>query len=266
MCAASAIPDTHTSADAASNPQTPFDVSSILSSESATLDASMTKEQVLEIGQYLSQHNAHLTRLSLNESFKDLQDAIKEFLLLPCCSELQILEYKAGGSSFGQILLSLSSGSEAPVSASAATTTLLDQLKDESFVQAHVPFAKTLTTLRLGYNSDAPQAENDIAILNGLLRRMPRLQELSMAQSLDNLSLFESGLKVKKVSVTMNVDCGMEQEEVETRIRELVSGSDDGEVDLNVEMDERESSYYLNLSRDRHFQAFIRRFGGDRKQ
>ncbi|KAG0326167.1 hypothetical protein BGZ99_009964 [Dissophora globulifera] len=237
-------------------PQTiSLDVDSILASASASLDPSMTKDQVLEIGHHLSQHNARLTRLSLNEGFRDLQDAIVQFLLLPCCSELQVLEYKAGGSSFGKIVLSSANDNK-------DATDSTEHLLDESFIHAHLPWTKTMKVLRLGYNSDAPQGETDILALNALLRRMPLLEEFSLAQSLDNLSLLENGVAIKKLSIAMNVECGMEQAQVEEKIR---GGLVEGVEELKVEMEESESSYYLNLSRDRHFQAFLRRFGGEKK-
>ncbi|KAG0308218.1 hypothetical protein BGZ98_008641 [Dissophora globulifera] len=244
----SAIPETHVSMKDEATPQTiSLDVDSILASASASLDPSMTKDQVLEIGHHLSQHNARLTRLSLNEAFRDLQDAIVQFLLLPCCSELQVLEYKAGGSSFGQIVLSSANGNK-------DATDSTEHLLDESFIHAHLPWTKTMTVLRLG--------ETDILALNALLRRMPLLEEFSLAQSLDNLSLLENGVAIKKLSIAMNVECGMEQSQVEEKIR---GGLVEGVEELKVEMEESESSYYLNLSRDRHFQAFLRRFGGEKK-
>ncbi|KAG0199345.1 hypothetical protein BGX28_007370 [Mortierella sp. GBA30] len=238
------------------------DVPSILASDTALLDPSMTKEQVLAIGHHLTQNGASLARLVLIESFRDLQDAVKEFLALPCCSELRYLEYKAGGSSFAKLLL-------CTVSSSAQETVLmsLDQLNDDTVVYSRVPFAKTITTLRLGYNSDAPQGETDIHVFNGLLKHMSCLQEFSMAQSLDDLSLFkgldQSLPALKKISIAVNKECGMDQQDVETKIHE--AGYLPRIEHLEVEMDERESGYYLNQSRDRQFQAFVRRFGGERK-
>ncbi|KAF9350329.1 hypothetical protein BGX26_011476 [Mortierella sp. AD094] len=251
------------SANNHSSVETSFDIQSILASESASLEASMTKEQILAIGNHLSQNNVRLTRLSLDQGFKDLQEAISEFLELPCCSELQVLEYKAGGSSFGQILLS----------PSTAPTTIItsEQLQDEAFIHARIPFAKTLTTLRLGYNSDAAEAKSDIRVLNVVLKHFLQLQEFSMSSPLDDLSLFE-GLKptgLKKLSVTINNEAGLDEEEAEIKIREELRkglGKPEEQVEIEIEIDERESSYYLNVSRDRHFQAFIRRFGGERKQ
>ncbi|KAI1317810.1 Enoyl-CoA hydratase [Mortierella claussenii] len=244
----SAIPDTSAPTPAS------FDTQSILSSESATLEPSMTKDQVLAIGHYLSRSNARLRRLSLNEQFRDLQDAIKEFLQLACCSELELLDYKAGGSSFAQIMLSTSSDS-------AISSTHLSQ----AHINSNAPFCKSLKILKLGYNSDAPQGPSDIAVFNALLKQMPQLEEFSMAQSLDDLSLFE-GLytrSLRKVSIAMNSECGLEQEDVKKQIREILSQEGNNTVEVEVDIDERASSYYLNLSRNRHFQAFIRRFGGE---
>ncbi|KAF9152687.1 hypothetical protein BG015_004856 [Linnemannia schmuckeri] len=237
-----------------------LDVQSILASDSATLDPSMTKDQILEIGHFLTKNNIHLTRLSLNEGFKDLQEALKEFFELPCCSQLESLENKASGSSFAQILLATSSTAvETPVE--------LDQVPDNAFVTKKAPFIKTLKNLRLGYNSDSPQAGTDIAVFNGLLKHMSELESFILAQPLDSLALLE-GLSnslphLQKLSIVMNNESGLEEEEVVSKIKEELLP---GVKDLEVEIDERESSYYLNLSRDRHFQAFIRRFGGERKQ
>ncbi|KAF9207093.1 hypothetical protein BGZ49_001197 [Haplosporangium sp. Z 27] len=265
MSVATASPTIQPSTDAVENIiNTSFDTQSILASESASLEASMTKEQVLAIGNHLSANNARLTRLSLDQGFKDLQEAIREFLELPCCSGLEILEYKAGGSSFGQILLS-------PSTASTTTIITSEQLKDETFIYSRIPFAKSLKTLRLGYNSDTAQSETDIKVLNAVLKHFPRLEEFTMSQPLDGLSLFE-GLKpteLKKLSITVNNEAGLNEEQVENKIREELRKGLGEETEKNVvieaEIDERESSYYLNLSRDRHFQAFVRRFGGDRK-
>ena len=238
------------------------DIHAILASESAMLDSSMTKEQVLAIGHHLTQSNAYISRLVLSEGFKDLQDAIKAFLSMPCCSKLQFLDYKAGGSSFAQIILSSSaSNSEAAVHITD------DQVRDKQFVHGRVPFAGTLTTLRLGYNSDTPPGETDLQVFNALLKHMPQLQEFSMTQSLDDLALFE-GLGgalpfLKKVSVTINTECGMDQQQAEDKMRD--AGFLPGVQELEIDLDDRESNYYLNLSRDRQFQAFMRRFGGERK-
>ncbi|KAF9131282.1 hypothetical protein BGW39_002011 [Mortierella sp. 14UC] len=256
MTTLSAIPD-HTA--------TTLDVQSILASESATLDPSMTKDQVLEVGYFLSNNNAHLTRLVLSEGFKDLQEALKEFFELPCCARLESLEYKAGGSSFAQILLSASSCSS-PI---AETTPVeLDQLCDSAFVTKKAPFVKSLKHLRLGYNSDAPQAKTDIAVFNGLLKHMTKLESFILAQPLDSLALLEglsSSLpRLTRLSIVVNNESGLEEEEeLVSRIKEELLP---GLKEVDVEIDERESSYYLNLSRDRHFQAFVRRFGGERKQ
>ncbi|KAG9321723.1 hypothetical protein KVV02_006637 [Mortierella alpina] len=260
----SAIPEPQSSTSN-NNHEEPYsvpDIHTILASESAMLNPSMTKEQVLAIGHHLTRGNAHLTRLVLDERFKDLQDAIKEFLSLPCCSKLQSLDYKAGGSSFAQIILSSSA-----VDSEAAVPITSDQLRDKQFVHDRVPFASTLTSLRLGYNSDAPQGETDIQVFNALLKHMPQLQEFSMTQSLNDLALFESlgdsSSSLRKVSVTINTQCGMEQQQVEDKMHE--AGYLPGIQDLEIDLDDRESSYYLNQSRDRHFQAFMRRFGGERK-
>ncbi|CAO3573016.1 unnamed protein product [Mortierella alpina] len=238
------------------------DIHAILASEFAMLDSSMTKDQVLAIGHHLTRGNAHITRLVLGEGFKDLQAAIKEFLSLPCCSKLQSLDYKAGGSSFAQIVLSSST-----VDSEVAVPITSDQLHDRQFVYDRVPFAGTLTTLCLGFNSDAPQGENDIQVFNALLKHMPQLQEFSMTQSLDDLALFEglgeSSTSLRKVSITVNNECGMDQQQVEDKMREARFLP--GVQELEIDLDDRESSYYLNQSRDRHFQAFIRRFGGERK-
>ncbi|KAG9071749.1 hypothetical protein KI688_005964 [Linnemannia hyalina] len=255
MTTLSAIPD-----QTFTTPSLGLDVQSILASESATLDPSMTKDQILEIGQFLTNNNTHLTHLTLSEGFKDLQEALKEFFELPCCSQLESLEYKAGGSSFAQILLATSS-------AGANTPVDLDQVSDSAIVTKKVPFVKTLKNLRLGYNSDSPQTKTDIAVFNGLLKHMIELESFILAQPLDSLALLE-GLStslphLQKLSIVLNNESGLEEEEVVSRIKEdLLPGVED----LEVEIDERESSYYLNLSRDRHFEAFIRRFGGERKQ
>jgi len=219
----------------------------------------MTKDQILEIGHFLTMNNAHLTSLSLSEGFKDLQEALKEFFELPCCAKLESLEYKAGGSSFAQILLATSStATDSPVA--------LDQVANSDFVTKKAPFIKTLKNLRLGYNSDTPQADTDIAVFNGLLKHMNELESFILDQALDSLELFE-GLSTSvphltKLSIVVNNESGLEEEDVTSRIKELLPSV----KDLEVEISERESSYYLNLSRDRHFQAFIRRFGGERKQ
>ncbi|KAF9086786.1 hypothetical protein BGX29_001219 [Mortierella sp. GBA35] len=255
MTTLSAIPD-HTSI----SPSLALDVQSILASDSATLDPSMTKDQVLEIGHFLTKNNAHLTRLTLNEGFRDLQEALVEFLGLPCCAQLESLEYKAGGSSFAQILLAASSTAvEIPVA--------LDQVANTDFATKKVPFVKTLKNLRLGYNSDAPQAKADIAVFNGLLKHISELESFVLDQPLDSLALLE-GLsaslpRLSKLSIVVNNESGLEEEEVVRRIKEELLP---GVKDLDVEIGERESSYYLNQSRDRHFQAFVRRFGGERKQ
>ncbi|KAG0318436.1 hypothetical protein BGZ97_003787 [Linnemannia gamsii] len=257
MTTLSAIPDQPSTTPSSS---LALDVQSILTSDSATLDPSMTKDQILEIGKFLTTNNARITRLTLSEGFKDLQGALKEFFELPCCSQLETLEYKAGGSSFAQILLATSSTAlDTPVE--------LDQVRDSVFVAKKVPFIKTLRNLRLGYNSDSPQAKTDIAVFNGLLKHTSELESFVLAQPLDSLALLE-GLstslpRLTKLSIAVNNESGLEEEEVFSRIKyELLPGI----KDLEVEIDERESSYYLNLSRDRHFQAFIRRFGGERKQ
>lgn len=252
MTTLSAIPD-----QTSITPSLALDVPSIIASDSATLDPSMTKDQILEIGQFLTENNTHLTRLTLSEGFKDLQEALKEFFELPCCSQLESLEYRAGGSSFAQILLATSS--TAPLD--------LDQVSDSAFVTKKAPFVKTLKNLRLGYNSDCPQTKTDIAVFNGLLKHMSELESFILAQPLDSLALLE-GLStslphLRKLSIVVNNESGLEEEEVVSRIKEeLLPGVEN----LEVEIDERESSYYLNLSRDRHFQAFIRRFGGERMQ
>ncbi|KAF9287629.1 hypothetical protein BGZ68_001550 [Mortierella alpina] len=237
-------------------------IHAILASKSATLDSSMTKEQVLAIGHHLTRNSAHISCLALGEGFKDLQDAIKEFLAMPCCSKLQSLDYRAGGSSFAQIILSSSSANS-----EAAVPITSDQLLDKQFVHGRVPFAGTLTTLRLGYNSDAPQGETDIQVFNALLKHMPQLQEFSLTQSLDDLALFEglgeSSSALRKVTITVNTECGMDQQQIEDKMHEAAFLP--GIQELEIDLDDRESSYYLNQSRDRHFQAFIRRFGGERK-
>ncbi|KAG0073043.1 hypothetical protein BGZ89_000056 [Linnemannia elongata] len=255
MTTLSAIPDQTSTA-----PSLALDVQSILASDSATLDPSMTKDQILEIGQFLTNNNTYLTRLTLSEGFKDLQEALKEFFELPCCSQLESLEYKAGGSSFAQILLATSS-------TTADNPVDLDQVFDRAFVTKKAPFVKTLKNLCLGYNSDGPQSKTDIAVFNGLLKHMSELESFILAQPLDSLALLE-GLStslphLQKLSIVVNNQSGLEEEEIVLSIKEdLLPGVED----LEVEIDERESSYYLNLSRDRHFQAFIRRFGGERKQ
>lgn len=256
MHSLSAIPDQASTAP----PSLALDVQSILASDSATLDPSMTRDQILEIGHFLATNNAYLTRLTLSEGFKDLQEALVEFFELPCCSQLETLEYKAGGSSFAQILLATSSNA-------VNTSMELDQVRDSAFVAKKVPFIKTLRNLHLGYNSDSPQAMTDIALLNALLKHISELESFILAQPLDSLVLLE-GLSTSlphltKLSIVVNNASGLEEEEVVSRIKhDLLPGV----KDLEVEIDERESSYYLNLSRDRHFQAFIRRFGGERKQ
>ncbi|KAF9946689.1 hypothetical protein BGZ70_003102, partial [Mortierella alpina] len=168
----------------------------------------------------------------------------------------------AGGSSFAQMVLSSST-----VNSEVAVPITSDQLHDKQFVHDRVHFAGTLTTLRLGYNSDAPQGETDIQVFNALLKHMPQLQELSMAQSLDDLALFEglgdSSTSLRKVSITVNIECGMDQQQVEDKMHEARFLP--GVQELEIDVDDRESSFYLNQSRDRHFQAFMRRFGGERK-
>ncbi|KAK3848270.1 MAG: hypothetical protein J3R72DRAFT_430312 [Linnemannia gamsii] len=256
MTTLSAIPDYTTA-----TPSLALDVQSILASDSATLDPSMTKEQVLEVGHFLTNNNAYLTRLVLSEGFKDLQGALKELFELPCCAQLESLEYKAGGSSFAQILLSDSAAeTTAPVT--------LDQVRDGAFVAKKAPFVKTLKHLRLGYNSDSPQAKADIALFNGLLKHMTELESFILAQPLDSLALLEdlstSLPRLTRLSIVVNNESGLrEEEEIVSRIKEELLPK---VKEVDVEIDERESSYYLNLSRDRHFQAFIRRFGGERQQ
>ncbi|KAG0261083.1 hypothetical protein BGZ95_004299 [Linnemannia exigua] len=256
MTTLSAIPD-HT----APAPSLALDVQSILASDSAMLDPSMTKDQILEVGHFLTNNSAHLTRLVLNEGFKDLQDALKAFFELPCCAQLESLEYKAGGSSFAQILLS-------DTTAETTTPVTLDQVNDSAFVTKKAPFVKTLKHLRLGYNSDAPQAKADIALFNGLLKHMAELESFILAQSLDSLALLvdlsTSLPRLTRLSIVVNNESGLrEEEEIVSRIKEELLPQ---VKEVDVEIDERESSYYLNLSRDRHFQAFVRRFGGERKQ
>ncbi|KAF9568337.1 hypothetical protein EC968_002948 [Mortierella alpina] len=238
------------------------DIHTILASESAMLDSSMTKAQVLALGHHLTRNNAHLTRLVLGEAFKDLQDAIKEFLSLPCCSKLQSLNYKAGGSSFARIILSSTTANP-----EVAVPITSNQLLDKQFVHGRIPFAGTLTTLRLGYNSDAHQEDTDIQVFNALLKHMPQLQEFSMTQSLDDLTLFkdlgEPSSSLRKVSITINTECGLSQQQLKDKMHE--TGFLPEVQELEIDLDDRESSYYLNQSRDRHFQAFMRRFGGELK-
>ena len=97
--------------------------------------------------------------------------------------------------------------------------------------------------------------------LDTLALESPAEVTVSAPMRLYSLDLFR-GLTIAGM-IVVNNQSGLEEEEIVLRIKEdLLPGVED----LEVEIDERESSYYLNLSRDRHFQAFIRRFGGERKQ
>ncbi|KAF9321555.1 hypothetical protein BG003_001286 [Podila horticola] len=242
-----------------------FDPKLTLSSETAMIDPAMTKQQVLELGQELDKVNIRLRNLSFNEAYKDSQEALVSFLSLPCCSELESLEYKSSGSSFAKIILS----SVAPfVPRKSAELTVDD-------IHTLVPFIRTLKSLRLGYNADEPQGARDIEFLNTFLHAMPQLEVLSLSQSLDDFTLFESTNSVQKcdflpklttLSVAFNTEkCLLDEEEVKRQVRQRLGERDDS-LHIDIELTERESSYYQNQSRDRHFQAFIRRFGGDRKQ
>ncbi|GJJ72908.1 hypothetical protein EMPS_05266 [Entomortierella parvispora] len=270
------------------------DLQSILDSETAQLESTMSHEQVMEVSRLLNQALSTsssssttlrpLTRLVLDESFKDLQESLKLFLSSRACAHLETLDYKSAGTSLAKILLSPSTtvsasllSSEDPTeqvkkpkeAAAFAATGLRVEDMTEELIQTHVPFYKSIKVLKLGYNAEAPQGPEDVAILSALLRHMPQLEEFSLAQSLDDLVLFE-GLagadlsKLKKVTVTFNNECGLDEEEIESKIRELLTSSN--LETLMVDLDDRESNYYLNLSRDRQFQAFLRRFTGDRNQ
>ncbi|KAG0053137.1 hypothetical protein BGZ83_001609 [Gryganskiella cystojenkinii] len=262
-----------------------LDIQSILASETAQLDASMSNEQILEhsrrLNESLTAADQHLTHLVLSETFKDHQESLKHFLGSPACEHLESLEYKSAGTSIAKILLSPSSTNSTSLLSDAdpidqikeKSQTPVLQIKDitEELVHRHVPWSKSMKVLKLGYNAEAPQAPEDVAILSVLLRYMPRLEEFYLGQPLDDLVLFE-GLagsdlsKLKKVTVTFNNECGMDQEEIETKIRESLALPSPHLGELNVDLDDRESNFYLNLSRDRHFQAFLRRFTGDRNQ
>ncbi|KAF9433998.1 Enoyl-CoA hydratase [Entomortierella beljakovae] len=227
-----------------------YNIQAIVDSEYALLNASMTKEDILSIGQFLSDTNARLTRLCLDQTFKDLQEAIVEFLLLPCCSELQSLEYLACGSSFGQILLS-------PSTEPAAAAVPLDKLQYEGFIQQQLPFVKTLKSLRLGYNSEAPPRTTDFAILQAILNQMTLLEELSLLNSLDNLGLVE-GLKpstgFRKLSLTVYDEVGMTEEEAIQKIREelkkTVGEEAEQRIEVQVEIDDRGSDLAGILNQD----------------
>ncbi|KAG0089275.1 hypothetical protein BGZ92_005020 [Podila epicladia] len=205
-----------------------FDPKSTLSSKTAMIDPATTKQQVLELGQELEKANIRLRNLSFNEAYKDSQEALISFLSLPCCSELESLEYKSSGSSFAKIVLS----------------------------------------------SAVPSGECDIGILNTFLQAMPQLEVLSLSQSLDDFALFGSVDSIQKsdflpkltsLSVAVNTErCVLDEEEVKRQVRQRLCASDDS-LHIDIELTECESSFYLNRSRDRHFQAFIRRFGGERK-
>ncbi|KAF9337957.1 hypothetical protein BG006_001058 [Podila minutissima] len=242
-----------------------FDPKSTLSSKTAMIDPAMTKQQILELGQELDKANIRLRNLSFNEAYKDSQEALVSFLSLPCCSALEFLEYKSAGSSFAKIVLS----SAAPSVPIKSTELTVDD------IHTRVPFIKTLKTLRLGYNADEPQGECDIGLLKTFLHAMPQLEVLSLSQSLDDFTLFESVDSVQKsnflpkltsLSVAVNTErCLLDEEEVRRQVRQRLCERDDS-LHIDIELTERESSYYLNQSRDRHFQAFVRRFGGERKQ
>ena len=270
------------------------DLQSILDSETAQLESTMSHEQVMEVSRLLNQSLSSsssstvlrpLTRLTFDESFKDLQESLKLFLGSPACAHLETLEYKSAGTSLAKILLSPSTtvsaslmSSEDPTEqvkkqkeaadAAAAATGLRVEDITEEMIKTHVPFYKSIKVLKLGYNAEAPQGPEDVAVLSALLKHMPQLEEFSLAQSLDDLVLFE-GLadadlsKLKKVTVTFNNDCGLDEEEIESKIRDLLKSSD---LETLIDLDDRESNYYLNLGRDRQFQAFLRRFTGDRSQ
>lgn len=225
----------------------------------------MTKQQVLELGQEIDKAKIRLRNLFFNEAYKDSQETVVSFLTLPCCSELETLEYKSAGSSFARIILS----STAPaMPLKSAELTVED-------IHTRAPFTKTLKSLRLGYNADGPQGERDIGFLNKILHAMPQLEVLSLSQSLDDFSLFESVNSVQKsgflpklisLSVAVNTGkCLLDEDEVKRQVLQHLCDKDDS-FHIEIELTERESSYYLNQSRDRHFQAFIRRFGGERKQ
>ncbi|KAG0094948.1 hypothetical protein BGZ93_006525 [Podila epicladia] len=241
-----------------------FDPKSTLSSKTAMIDPATTKQQVLELGQELEKANIRLRNLSFNEAYKDSQEALISFLSLPCCSELESLEYKSSGSSFAKIVLS---------SAVPSVPIRLAELTVDD-IHTRVPFSKTLRTLRLGYNADEPQGECDIGILNTFLQAMPQLEVLSLSQSLDDFALFGSVDSIQKsdflpkltsLSVAVNTErCVLDEEEVKRQVRQRLCASDDS-LHIDIELTECESSFYLNRSRDRHFQAFIRRFGGERK-
>ncbi|KAG0030318.1 hypothetical protein BGZ81_002804 [Podila clonocystis] len=241
-----------------------FDPKLTLTSETAMIDPAMTKQQVLELGQELDKANIRLRNLSFNENYKDCQEALFSFLSLPCCSELESLEYMSAGSSFAKIVLS----SAAPFILTKSTKLTVDD------IHTCAPFIKTLRSLRLGYNADEPQGERDIEFLNTFLHAIPQLEVLSLSQSLDDFALFESVDSVQKsdflpkltsLSVAFNTEkCLLDEEEVKRQVRQRLCERNDS-LQIDIDLTERESSYYLNQSRDRHFQAFIRRFGGERK-
>ncbi|KAF9386297.1 hypothetical protein CPB97_003866 [Podila verticillata] len=242
-----------------------FDLKSILSSETALIGPAMTKQQVLDLGQELDEAKIRLRNLFFNEAYKDSQEALASFLSLPCCSELESLEYKSAGSSFGRIILSSTTSS---IPLKSAELTVED-------IHIRAPFTKTLKSLRLGYNADEPQGERDIGFLNKVLHAMPQLEVLSLSQSLDDFSLFESVNSAQKsgflpnlisLSVAVNTEmCLLDEDEVKRQVLQHLSEKDES-FHIDIELTERESSYYLNQSRDRHFLAFIRRFGGELKQ
>lgn len=141
----------------------------------------------------------------------------------------------------------------------------------KELVERQIPFCETLRSLGLGFNADASQGKTDIQVFNMLLRYMPNLEEFSMAQPLDDLSLFKNLAKaneddssvsgLQKVRLTMNNECGMSKGKVESELRRMLPRL----KEVEVEIDNRESCFYLNQARDRRFQTFLRRFGGNRR-
>lgn len=210
-----------------------------------------------------------LRELKLGSKFKDHQESLMVFLGSEFCSQLEVLDYQAAGSSLAIILLSPSkSQGEEDAPHISRNKIQLNEITRE-LIDQRVPFCKTLKSLQLGFNADASQGKTDIRVFNKLLQHMPLLQEFSMTQPLDDLSLFKnltmteggnSESKLRKVAITLNNECGMDAEEAETQLRAMLPQLQEVEVDI----DDRESCFYLNQSRDRKFQAFLRRYGGKR--
>jgi len=229
----------------------------------------LARQEYISKSQVGSPTTRYLRELKICAKFKDHQESLMMFLGSGVCSQLEALDYQAAGSSLAIILLSPSTSQgeeDAPhisrnkIQLNQITTELIDQ---------RAPFCRTLKSLQLGFNADASQGKTDIRVFNKLLQYMPLLQEFSMAQPLDDLSLFrdlteveggKSKSKLGKITITLNNECGMDTEEAENQLRAMLPRLEEIEVDI----DDRESCFYLNQSRDRKFQAFLRRFRGKR--